>query len=46
MRRVFSNHMAHWAYILAAYALVAAILLGYWARVERGIRLLEGAERP
>jgi len=33
--------MTPWAYVLAAYGLVATILLGYWRRVERRIRLLE-----
>ncbi|HEV8674800.1 MAG TPA: hypothetical protein VGX21_12200 [Methylomirabilota bacterium] len=33
--------MNHWGFVLAAYAAAAAILLGYWWRVERGIRALE-----
>jgi hypothetical protein len=31
---------SHWAFVLAAYGLAAAILLGYWWRVERRIRTL------
>jgi hypothetical protein len=41
--------MNHWGFVLAAYAVAAAILLGYWWRVERGIRGLErrtGDPRP
>lgn len=30
--------MSHWSYVLAAYALAAAVLLGYWRRVERRLR--------
>jgi len=33
---------SNWAFVLAAYALAAAILLGYWWRVERRIRALTG----
>lgn len=33
--------MTHWAFVLVAYALAAAVLLGYWWRVERRIRVLE-----
>jgi HAMP domain-containing protein len=33
--------MSPWAYVLAAYGLVAAVLLVYWRRVERRIRELE-----
>ena len=33
--------MSHWEFVLAAYALAAAVLLGYWWWVERGIRALE-----
>ncbi|MGH7264307.1 MAG: heme exporter protein CcmD [Candidatus Rokuibacteriota bacterium] len=33
--------MKHWPFILAAYGLAAAVLLGYWGRVERRIRALE-----
>ncbi len=33
--------MTHWPFVLAAYAAAAAILLGYWWRVERRIRALE-----
>jgi len=35
----------HWAFVLAAYALTAAVLLGYWWRVERRIRVLEERAR-
>jgi HAMP domain-containing protein len=35
--------MGHWGFVLAAYALVLAVLLGYWYGVERGIRALERA---
>jgi CcmD family protein len=34
--------MNHWGYVLAAYAVVALVLLGYWWRTERRIRELEG----
>jgi hypothetical protein len=34
---------SNWGFVLAAYGLGAAILLGYWWRVERRIRSL--AER-
>jgi hypothetical protein len=30
--------MSHWGFVLAAYAIAAAVLLGYWWRVERRIR--------
>lgn len=33
--------MNHWAFVLAAYAVTAAVLLGYWWRVERRIRSLD-----
>lgn len=33
--------MNHWFFVLGAYALAAAVLLGYWWRVERRIRALE-----
>lgn len=33
--------MSHWGFVLAAYAAAAAVLLGYWWRVERRIRALE-----
>jgi hypothetical protein len=35
----------YWAYVLAAYGLTAAILLGYWWRVERRLRSLEALGR-
>jgi hypothetical protein len=39
--------MSHWPFVIAAYGLVLGVLLGYWWRVERGIRALEGeAARP
>jgi hypothetical protein len=39
--------MSHWLYVLAAYALTAAVLLGYAWRVERRLRALEaGGGRP
>ena len=40
---------SNWGFVLAAYGLGAAILLGYWWRVERRIRALEtpgGDRRP
>jgi hypothetical protein len=37
--------MNHWPYVLAAYGVVAAVLLGYWRHVEGRIRALE-AEPP
>jgi len=40
-----SWHMTSWAYVVAAYGLVAAILLGYWRHVERRIRHLEAELR-
>ncbi len=36
-----SSMKSHWAFVLAAYGLAAAILLGYWWRVERRLRALE-----
>jgi HAMP domain-containing protein len=33
--------MGHWAFVAAAYALTAVVLLGYWWRVERRLRALE-----
>jgi hypothetical protein len=36
---------SNWAFVLAAYALTAGVLLGYWWRVERGIRGLETRAR-
>lgn len=33
--------MNHWSFVLAAYLLAAAILVGYWWRVERRIRAIE-----
>jgi hypothetical protein len=33
--------MNHWGFVLAAYGVAAAILLGYWCRVERRLRALE-----
>jgi hypothetical protein len=33
--------MRHWPFVLAAYGLAAAVLVGYWARVEHRIRILE-----
>ena len=35
---------SHWSFVLGAYLLVAAVLLAYWARTERRIRLLERAD--
>ena len=34
--------MNHWQFVLGAYALAAIVLLGYWWRVERRLRSLEG----
>jgi hypothetical protein len=36
---------SNWGFVLAAYALAAGILLGYWWRVERGLRALETRAR-
>ena len=33
--------MNNWGFVLAAYVVVAAVLAGYWWRVERRIRTLE-----
>ena len=33
--------VTHWAFVSAAYLLTAAVLLGYWWRVERRIRAIE-----
>ncbi len=33
--------MSQWPFVLGAYALVATVLLGYWWRIERRIRVLE-----
>jgi hypothetical protein len=39
--------MSHWPFVIAAYGLVFGVLLGYWWRVERGIRALHAeADRP
>jgi hypothetical protein len=39
--------MNHWRFVLAAYGLTAAVLLGYWWRVERRLRRLdEGPDEP
>jgi hypothetical protein len=39
--------MGHWAFVLAAYALVFGVLLAYWCRVESAIRTVErGGENP
>jgi hypothetical protein len=37
--------MNHWGFVLAAYAVTALVLLGYWWRVERRIRALEAPPR-
>jgi HAMP domain-containing protein len=37
--------MRHWAYVLAAYGITAAVLLGYWRRVERRLAELGAAAR-
>lgn len=34
--------MNHWPFVLGAYALAAVVLLGYWGRVERRLRRIEG----
>jgi HAMP domain-containing protein len=36
---------SHWAFVLAAYAIAAVVLLGYWWRVERRLREAEAAPR-
>ena len=36
----------HWAFVLAAYAIAAVVLLGYWWRVERRLRALEAEAAP
>ncbi|MGH7321622.1 MAG: heme exporter protein CcmD [Candidatus Rokuibacteriota bacterium] len=33
--------MNHWSFVAAAYAIAAAVLVGYWWRVERRIGTLE-----
>jgi hypothetical protein len=33
--------MGHWTFVMAAYGVATAILLGYWWRVERRLRALE-----
>jgi hypothetical protein len=39
--------MGPWGFVVLAYALVLAVLLTYWYRVERGIRALEhGTDAP
>jgi HAMP domain-containing protein len=38
--------MRHWEFVLAAYALAAAVLLGYWWWVERALRALETGGVP
>ena len=35
----------HWGYVLAAYGLAAAALLGYWRHLVRRARALAGARR-
>lgn len=37
--------MTHWPFLVAAYAITASVLLGYWWRVERRIGELEAATR-
>ncbi len=39
------DRMNHWGFVLAAYGVAAAVLLGYWWRVEHRIRSLEAGER-
>jgi hypothetical protein len=34
--------MSHWDFVLSAYAVVALVLVGYWWRVERRLRALDG----
>jgi HAMP domain-containing protein len=36
--------MSHWTFVLAAYALAAVVLLGYWWAVERRLRALTPTE--
>ena len=38
--------MNHWPFVLAAYTLTAVVLLGYWWRVERRLRELDGRLEP
>jgi HAMP domain-containing protein len=38
--------MRHWAFVLAAYGITAAVLLGYWRHVERRLRELGAAREP
>jgi hypothetical protein len=33
--------MNNWGFVMAAYAIAALVLLGYWWRVERRLRTLE-----
>ncbi len=37
--------MNHWTFVLAAYGVAALLLVGYWWRVERRIRVLEAPPR-
>jgi HAMP domain-containing protein len=37
---------SHWAFVLAAYAIAAVVLVGYWWRVERRLRALEAEAAP
>jgi hypothetical protein len=36
---------SNWGFVLAAYGFAAGVLLGYWWRVERGVRALESRGR-
>jgi hypothetical protein len=38
--------MSHWPFVAGAYVLVFGVLLGYWWRVERGIRALTRPADP
>jgi HAMP domain-containing protein len=38
--------MGEWGFVVAAYGLVAAVLLLYWMRVERRLRELETGRSP
>jgi HAMP domain-containing protein len=37
--------MGHWGFVLAGYVVAAALLFGYWWRVERRIQALESPAR-
>ena len=36
--------MRHWTFVLSAYLLTAAVLAGYWWRIEHRLRALEARQ--